>query len=177
MGSHPDVDARYRPHAAFPNRGACRCRLSAGRRPHRGQLPPAFRPLRGQPRAAGRPILTQRLELAAAHAANYTLPELIDAPGLRYDRLDGEAEVLPELLIVPTPGAHPAGTSPGRAARRRRTVIVAAGQSHDTATAYGIPTESSRGAPPATGTRPAARDARLARPATATRPGPGRLRA
>ena len=90
----------------------------------------------GNPLLAGRPVFTQRAELAAArHTVDYTLPELIDAPGITYTELDGEAEILPGVLIVPTPG-HTAGHQSVVVRRRDGTVIVA-GQSHDNATAYG----------------------------------------
>jgi len=89
----------------------------------------------GNPLLTGRPVFTQRAELAAArHTVDYTLPELIDAPGITYTELDGEAEVLPGVLIVPTPG-HTAGHQSVVVRRRDGTVIVA-GQSHDNATAY-----------------------------------------
>jgi len=91
----------------------------------------------GNPKLAGRPIFTQRVELdAARRTADYTLPELIDAPGLSYVELDGETEILPGVLIVPTPG-HTAGHQSVVVRRADGTVIVA-GQSHDTATAYGV---------------------------------------
>ena len=90
----------------------------------------------GNPQLPGRPVFTQRAELAAARTTeDYTLPDLIDAPGITYTELDGEAEVLPGVLIVPTPG-HTAGHQSVVVRRQDGTVIVA-GQSHDTATAYG----------------------------------------
>lgn len=67
---------------------------------------------------------------------DYTLPELIQAPGLRYDQIDGEAEPLPGVLVVPTPG-HTDGHQSVIVQQPSGTVIVLAGQSHDTATAYG----------------------------------------
>jgi N-acyl homoserine lactone hydrolase len=89
----------------------------------------------GNPLLPGRPIFTQRTELAAArHVEDHTLPELIDSPGATYTELDGEAEILPGVLIVPTPG-HTAGHQSVVVRKPDGTVIVA-GQSHDTATAY-----------------------------------------
>jgi len=59
----------------------------------------------GNPDLAGRPIFTQAAELAAARSVDdYTLPQLIDFPGARYQELDGEAEVWPGIHILPTPG-------------------------------------------------------------------------
>ena len=55
-------------------------------------------------------------------------------PGLHYEELDGEAEVLPGVLVVPTPG-HTAGHQ-SVVVRRGDGTVVVAGQSHDTATAW-----------------------------------------
>ncbi len=134
MGSDPEIDAHYR----------------RGRRPLHVVLADAgvqlddvqlvvnchlhFDHCGGSPQLPGRPILTQRLELAAARAPDYTLPELIDAPGLRYELLDGEAEALPGVLIVPTPG-HTNGHQ-SVVVRDRDGTVVIAGQSHDSASAY-----------------------------------------
>ncbi len=59
-------------------------------------------------RLPGIPIFVQRAEWAMVHEPDYTVPEWIDAPGLSYEVLDGEAEVAPGIRIVPTPG-HTAG--------------------------------------------------------------------
>lgn len=135
MGSSPAVDAHYRPRrrplaSALADAGVrhadirlvVNCHLHVD---HCG----------GNPELAGRTILAQRVELEAARSADYTLPELIDAPGLHYEALDGEAEVLPGVLVLPTPG-HTAGHQ-SLVVRRGDGTVVVAGQSHDTATAYG----------------------------------------
>ena len=70
----------------------------------------------------------------AAHRADYTLPELIDAPGLGYEEVDGEAEMLSGVLVVPTPG-NTAGHQ-SLVVRAGDGTVVVAGQSHDTVTAY-----------------------------------------
>jgi len=88
----------------------------------------------GNPRLTGRPIVTQRVELQAARSDGYTLIELVDAPGLRYEVLEGEAEILPGVLVVPTPG-HTAGHQ-SLVVRADDGTVVVAGQSHDTASAY-----------------------------------------
>jgi N-acyl homoserine lactone hydrolase len=135
MGSHPQVDARYRPrrrslHRALADVGiqvedirfVVNCHLH-------------FDHCGGNPALPGRPIFTQRIELETAlRKPNYTVPELVDAPGLRYERLDGETEILPHVMVVPTPG-HTAGHQSLIVRRSDGTVIVA-GQSHDTATAF-----------------------------------------
>jgi N-acyl homoserine lactone hydrolase len=89
----------------------------------------------GNPQFAGRPVVAQRAELEAARGPDYTLPELVDAPGLHYQELDGEAEILPGVLVVPTPG-HTAGHQSLVVRSGDGTVVVIAGQSHDTATQY-----------------------------------------
>jgi N-acyl homoserine lactone hydrolase len=134
MGSHPGVDAHYRParrplQAALAEAGVQLddVRLVVNCHLH-------FDHCGGNPQLPGRPILTQRLELAAARTPDYTLPELIDAPGLRYELLDGEAEVLPGVLVVPTPG-HTDGHQ-SVVVRDGDGTVVIAGQSHDSATAY-----------------------------------------
>lgn len=134
MGSHPDVDAHYRPqrrplaaalHAAGlamdDVRQVVNCHLH-------------FDHCGGNPDLAGRPVFTQRAELDAARGENYTLPELIDAPGLTYEVLDGESEILDGVFVLPTPG-HTTGHQ-SVVVRRSDGTVVVAGQSHDTATAF-----------------------------------------
>lgn len=135
MGSHPEVDEWYQPRrnslpVALAAVGArvedvdfvVNCHLH-------------FDHCGGNPMLAGRPIFTQRTELAHARGTeDYTLPELIDHPGVRYEELDGEAEILPGVVILPTPG-HTAGHQSVVVVRGDGTVIVA-GQSHDNATLY-----------------------------------------
>jgi N-acyl homoserine lactone hydrolase len=135
MGGDPGVDARYRPRrtalsAALAQAGAApdgidvvvNCHLHFD---HCGNNP-AF---------PSRPIFVQSAELAATRDPDYTLPELIDAPGLVYEEVSGEAEVWDGVLIVPTPG-HTDGHQSVVVRRGDGTVIVIAGQSHDTASAY-----------------------------------------
>ena len=79
-----------------------------------------------EPLAAG-----LRLSLAPL---DYALPELIYHPGVHYEELDGEAEILPGVVILATPG-HTAGHQSVVVARGDGTVVVA-GQSHDNATLF-----------------------------------------
>jgi N-acyl homoserine lactone hydrolase len=135
MGSHPEVDAHYRPRRhsledALSSAGAAvhdvrwvtNCHLH-------------FDHCGGNPALAGRPIFVQRIELETAQGADdYTLPELVDAPGLVYEVLDGEAELMAGVLAIPTP-SHTDGHQSIVVRQSDGTVIVA-GQSHDSASAY-----------------------------------------
>ncbi len=136
MGAHPEVDAHYRPRrrplpAAVAAGGATiedvrfvvNCHLH-------------FDHCGGNPGLLGRPVFTQRIELETARdTPDYTLPELIDVAGLTYEVLDGEAEILPGVLVVPTPG-HTAGHQ-SLIVRRSDGTVVVAGQSHSSASDYG----------------------------------------
>jgi N-acyl homoserine lactone hydrolase len=151
MGSHPEVDARYRPHRV-PLPAAL---AAAGTEPDQiGYVVNChlhFDHCGGNPDLGGRPVFAQRAELSLARTdPDHTLPELIDHAGARYEELDGEAEILPGVLIVPTPG-HTAGHQSVVVTRRDGTVIVA-GQSHDNATLFTgdvLARHAGVGAPPA----------------------------
>jgi N-acyl homoserine lactone hydrolase len=135
MGSHPEIDAWYRPR---------RVRLPTALAAAGVKLDDVdfvvnchlhFDHCGGNPLLAGRPVFTQRAELASARTApDYTLPELIDHPGAQYEELDGEAEILPGVVILPTPG-HTTGHQSVLVTRGDGTVVVA-GQSHDNATLF-----------------------------------------
>jgi N-acyl homoserine lactone hydrolase len=135
MGSAPDVDAHYRPHrisldSALAGTGIRRDDVTMIVNCHLH-----FDHCGGNPQLAGRPIVTQRVELQAARSTtDYTIPELVESPGLQYEQLDGETEILPGVLVVPTPG-HTAGHQ-SVVVRQRDGSVIVAGQSHDTATAY-----------------------------------------
>lgn len=83
---------------------------------------------------AGRPVVAQRRELELARSGDYTLPQLVDFPGARYEPLDGEAEVWPGVWVVPTPG-HTAGHQ-SLAVRRGDGTVVLAGQAQDFASHF-----------------------------------------
>lgn len=135
MGGHPDVDAHYQPRrvslrAALAAAGAAveELRLVANCHLH-------FDHCGGNPELAGVPIFVQAAELDTARGTvDYTLPELVDAPGLRYQELDGEAEILPGVLVIPTPG-HTSGHQ-SLVVRMDNGTVIVAGQTHDTASAY-----------------------------------------
>jgi N-acyl homoserine lactone hydrolase len=135
MGSGPEEDAHYRPRRRSLDEALSAAGASVGDIRWVANCHLHFDHCGGNPALAGRPIFTQRVELETARSAEYyTLPELVDAPGLTYELLDGEAEILPGVLVVPTPG-HTAGHQ-SVVVRRSDGTVVVAGQSHDTATAY-----------------------------------------
>lgn len=99
------------------------------------------------PAFAGRPIVTQRRELATARDAaqpDYTVPALVDFPGARYELLDGEAELAAGVHVVPTPG-HVAGHQSVVVACADGTVVLA-GQAHDTASQWSADVLAARAA-------------------------------
>jgi N-acyl homoserine lactone hydrolase len=53
------------------------------------------------------PIHVQAAEYDAAHGPEYTIPGWVDFPDARYELHDGEAELVPGVGIVPTPGHTP----------------------------------------------------------------------
>jgi N-acyl homoserine lactone hydrolase len=136
MGAHPEIDDHYRPRrlglsGALAILGArvsdvqfvVNCHLH-------------FDHCGGNPEVPGKPIFVQRTELEVARGTlDYTLPELIDAPGLRYEVLDGEAELLPGVHVLPTPGHTPGHQS--IVVMRKDGTVVVAGQAHDTASEFG----------------------------------------
>lgn len=151
MGGHPEVDAHYQPRrvplgAALAAVGATIEGISYVVNCHLH-----FDHCGGNPQLAGRPIFTQRTELALARTVEWhTLPELIDHAGVRYEELDGAAEILPGVRIVPTPG-HTDGHQSVVVTAADGTMIVA-GQSHDQASAFTYDALAHRtgiGAPPA----------------------------
>jgi N-acyl homoserine lactone hydrolase len=135
MGSHPDVDAHYRPRRmafadALARAGARLDDVTVVANCHLH-----FDHCGNNPAMVGRPVFVQSVELAAARRESYTLPELVDTPGTSYEELSGEAEIWPGVLVMPTPG-HTDGHQSIVVRRDDGTVIVLAGQSHDSASDY-----------------------------------------
>ncbi|MBO1754399.1 MBL fold metallo-hydrolase [Allobranchiibius sp. CTAmp26] len=88
----------------------------------------------GNPQLAGLPIFVQRTELATARGGDYTIDELVDHAGVRYEVLDGPSEILPGVHVLPTPG-HVAGHQ-SLVVECEDGSIVLAGQSHDAASQW-----------------------------------------
>jgi N-acyl homoserine lactone hydrolase len=88
----------------------------------------------GNPAFAGRPVFVQSTELSLAKGSDYTLPELIDFSGARYQELTEETEILPSVWVIPTPG-HTAGHQ-SLAIRCVDGTVVLAGQALDSTTAF-----------------------------------------
>lgn len=135
MGSHPEVDAHYQPHRVPLGAALAAAGTTVADIRYVVNCHLHFDHCGGNPELAGAPIFTQRAELTTARTVSgHTLPELVDFAGVHYEELDGEAEINPGVLIIPTPG-HTAGHQSVVVREADGTVIVA-GQSHDHATAF-----------------------------------------
>lgn len=55
----------------------------------------------------GKPIYVQKAEREAAGGPDYTIPEWVEFEGANYVELEGEAEILPGIRVLPTPGHSP----------------------------------------------------------------------
>jgi len=133
LGSHPEVDAHYRIRRRPVAEALAAAGVDTGDVTHVVNCHLHFDHCGGNPALAGRPVFVQRVELASARTVeHYTLPELLDDAA--YVELDGDAEVLSSVLILPTPG-HTDGHQ-SLVVRRPDGTVIVAGQSHDNATAY-----------------------------------------
>jgi N-acyl homoserine lactone hydrolase len=54
-----------------------------------------------------RPIYAQADEYEATRTQDYTIVDWVDFPGVRYELIHGEHQVLPGVRLVPTPGHTP----------------------------------------------------------------------
>ena len=89
-------------------------------------------------RFPGRPIFVQRDEHAAATEGglDYTLPSAtFDFSDVRLEVLDGEADLLPGIRLIPTPGHSPGHQA--LAVRTRQGLVILAGQAVNDAGDYG----------------------------------------
>ncbi|CAN5227761.1 hypothetical protein BH18CHL2_BH18CHL2_08550 [soil metagenome] len=81
------------------------------------------------------PIFVQAREVAAAREPDYTLPEkVVDFPGAALELVNGDAEPLPGITIVPTPGHVPGHQSLVVETRQGRVIL--AGQATNDASEY-----------------------------------------
>jgi N-acyl homoserine lactone hydrolase len=135
MGRRPDVDAHYRPRRIALQDALAAVGLQVDDITHVANCHLHFDHCGGNPLLTGRPIFTQAGELdTARRTADYTLPELIDPPGTRWEELDGDTEVLPGVHLVTTPG-HTDGHQ-SLVVRLQDGVVVVAGQTHESAAHY-----------------------------------------
>ncbi len=134
-GSDPEVDAHYRPRPIGLHDALAAVGLRLDEITHASNCHLHFDHCGGNPLLTGIPVFTQASELTAARTTvDYTVPRLIDAPGTRWEVVEGEVEVLTDVHLIPTPG-HTDGHQ-SVVVRRSDGVVVVAGQSHDTATEY-----------------------------------------
>jgi N-acyl homoserine lactone hydrolase len=87
------------------------------------------------PLFAGTPIFVQQRELDALPQLDYVLPELIEFDGALLAVHDGDAEIDPDLRVIPTPGHTPGHQSV--LVRTSRGTVLLAGQAFDSASDYG----------------------------------------
>jgi N-acyl homoserine lactone hydrolase len=133
MGSHPEVDAHYRPRRvelldALGITGLTLSDICLAANCHLH-----FDHCGGNPLLREIPVFVQSLELEnARNTEDYTLPELVEAN--RFECISGAMEVLPGVHLLPTPG-HTAGHQ-SLVVRQPDGAVVVAGQSHNTATEY-----------------------------------------
>src|SRR4051812_30018092 len=98
----------------------------------------------GNPQLSGRPVFCQRAELETARAGGYTFPELVDFTGARYEELDGEAEIVEGVHVLPTPG-HVDGHQSVVVECDDGSVVLA-GQAHDSASQWSADVLAARAA-------------------------------
>ncbi len=73
-------------------------------------------------RITGIPILVQPAEWEVAHTTDHTILDWIDGPGVRYEPIAGDHDIVPGIRIISTPGHTPGHQS---------LLIETAGGSHD----------------------------------------------
>jgi len=133
MGSDPEVDAHYRPRRTGLAEALAAIGVQIGDLRLAANCHLHFDHCGGNPLLGQIPVFVQDAELRAArHTQDYTLPELLE--GTRFEQVTGEAELLPGIFLMPTPG-HTAGHQ-SLVVRRADGAVIVAGQSHDTATQY-----------------------------------------
>jgi N-acyl homoserine lactone hydrolase len=133
MGSRPDVDTHYRPRRIGLPEALAIIGVDIGDIGLAANCHLHFDHCGGNPLLGQIPVFAQGIELdTARQAKDYTLPELIE--GNHFEPVSGEAELMPGVFLMPTPG-HTAGHQ-SLIVRRPDGAVIVAGQSHDTATQY-----------------------------------------
>ena len=133
MASHPEVDAHYRPRRTGLVEALAAIGAQVGDLTLAANSHLHFDHCGGNPALARIPIFVQAAELdAAGRIPDYTLPELIECNN--FQQVDGQAEILPGVFLLPTPGHTPGHQS--LIIRQPDGAVIVAGQSHDTATQY-----------------------------------------
>jgi N-acyl homoserine lactone hydrolase len=61
----------------------------------------------GNPLFPGTPIFAQQVEYDAADSLDYTLPDFVRFDGAKLELHDGDADILPGVRVIPTPGHTP----------------------------------------------------------------------
>ncbi len=136
MGGDPEVDANYRPRRRSLTDALGTVGVDRGDVRHVVNCHLHFDHCGGNPELAGRPVFVQRAELEAARRiADYTLADLVGFDDARYEELEGESEILDDILVLPTPG-HTQGHQ-SLAIRCQDGTVILAGQSHDAASDFG----------------------------------------
>ena len=87
----------------------------------------------------GVPVYVQRREYEAAREPLYTVADYVDAPGLAYEQVDGEREIVEGVRLIPTAGHTPGHQSVVVEGGGQRVVI--AGQAVYTAGEYAGPSD------------------------------------
>lgn len=133
MGSHPEVDAHYRPRRTGLAEALAAIGAQIGDLVLAANCHLHFDHCGGNLALGRIPIFVQAAELdAARQTPDYTLPELLE--GNNFKQVEGQVEVLAGVFLLPTPG-HTEGHQ-SLAVRRPDGTVIVAGQSHDTATQY-----------------------------------------
>jgi N-acyl homoserine lactone hydrolase len=73
---------------------------------------------------AGIPIHVQPAEWEVAHTTDHTFLDWIEGPGVAYERIAGDHEVVPGIQVVATPGHTPGHQSLAIEAPEGRTLLV-----------------------------------------------------
>lgn len=129
-----DTESWYRPRRVTIERALHRIGLTPGDVDLLVNCHLHFDHIGGNPAFAGHAIHCQRRELETARTTDYTVPELVDFSGARYELLDGEAELARGVHVIPTPG-HVDGHQSVVLECEDGSVVLA-GQSHDTASQW-----------------------------------------